>query len=471
MFSRSFISLNRRITAKASFTVQNVTTYRSLHLACRNLGLRLQVRCHEIRVPVTNAGYTRHLSLSAVKLQDASTSPTKEVNASDVNENSVSNVTDTSSTDDLLSQIPEPPTPVEEIIEVLQTVGEPAFKSLGLGSWYPSGMVQQALEYLHVSGSLPWWACIMASTVFIRTMMFPVVIRMQRYAARMNNVQPEMQFIQAQLTDARRMGDNYEVMRLTNELLTFMKENNIDPRKNAWLPLLQAPIFISFYMGLRGMVNVPVESMKEGGLWWFSDLTIPDPYFLLPLLTSSTLFITLEMGTDTLKVGNMGFLKYVLRAIPVVMFPFIIKFEAGILCYWVSTNLFSLVQVAVLRRPKVRAYFDIPELIKHDTKKLPIARKNFVEGFKDSWRNIKVARDVGDREMYDSLVFTKAGKGPIPKTYKFDPTKPHPASIIQNKIKSDQTKGKLVNTIFTKTSEKNSTKSNPANTILTKKKD
>lgn len=76
------------------------------------------------------------------------------------------------------------------------------------------------------------------------------------------------------------------------------------------------------------MVGVPVESMKDGGLWWFTDLTVPDPYCLLPLLTSTTVFITLELGTDTLKLGNMGTMKYICRAIPVIMFPFIIKFES-----------------------------------------------------------------------------------------------------------------------------------------------
>ena len=58
------------------------------------------------------------------------------------------------------------------------------------------------------------------------------------------------------------------------------------------------PIFLSVFFGLRGMAELPVESMRTGGALWFSDLTIPDAYYGLPLLTSLTLFITLEAISD-----------------------------------------------------------------------------------------------------------------------------------------------------------------------------
>ena len=46
------------------------------------------------------------------------------------------------------------------------------------------------------------------------------------------------------------------------------------------------------------MANCPVDSMKTGGLSWFSDLTVPDPYYILPLLTSVTLFIQFYLGVE-----------------------------------------------------------------------------------------------------------------------------------------------------------------------------
>ena len=46
------------------------------------------------------------------------------------------------------------------------------------------------------------------------------------------------------------------------------------------------------------MANCPVDSMKGGGLSWFSDLTVADPYYILPLLTSATLFIQFKLGVE-----------------------------------------------------------------------------------------------------------------------------------------------------------------------------
>lgn len=67
--------------------------------------------------------------------------------------------------------IPEPPVaPVitegetGELIQQLNALGEPTLQSLGLGGWYPNGIVQQALEALHVSMDIPWWSSIVIGT-------------------------------------------------------------------------------------------------------------------------------------------------------------------------------------------------------------------------------------------------------------------------------------------------------------------
>lgn len=58
------------------------------------------------------------------------------------------------------------------------------------------------------------------------------------------------------------------------------------------------PIFISFFMGLREMATTPVESLKTGGIFWFQDLTLPDQYFAMPIITSLTLWATIEVCVE-----------------------------------------------------------------------------------------------------------------------------------------------------------------------------
>lgn len=76
-------------------------------------------------------------------------------------------------------------------------------------------------------------------------------------------------------------------------------------------------------------------------------------------------------------------MKYVFRAIPVIILPFTVNFPGAILCYWVSSNFISLVQVGILRMPKVRDFFHIDPLMKHDPSNLAIKPKGFREGIKE----------------------------------------------------------------------------------------
>ncbi|XP_026683093.1 mitochondrial inner membrane protein OXA1L-like [Diaphorina citri] len=192
--------------------------------------------------------------------------------------------------------------------------------------------------------------------------MFPITIMSQKNAIKMHNTLPEMNRIQQKMTEARQMGDNFEAARAGQELMLHMKKNDVNPIKNILVPIMQAPVFISFFMGLRGMANVPVESMKTQGLWWFTDLTLPDQFYLLPLLTSATLFVTLEIGAEGAPMaGNSAkYAKYLLRAIPIVIFPFSLNFPGAILLYWTTSNFMSLIQVSILKVPAVRNYFKIP---------------------------------------------------------------------------------------------------------------
>ena len=114
------------------------------------------------------------------------------------------------------------------------------------------------------------------------------------------------------------------VAKLWGKNLTVTKYLNFD----SVIHLPQAPLFISFFMGLRGMTNVPVESMRTGGIFWFTDLTVVDPYYLLPVITSATMWLTIELGADSTKLSqaNMQTMKYVLRAMPVCILPFTINF-------------------------------------------------------------------------------------------------------------------------------------------------
>ncbi|XP_054289470.1 mitochondrial inner membrane protein OXA1L-like isoform X2 [Macrosteles quadrilineatus] len=328
----------------------------------------------------------------------------------------------------VLDSLPDPPA-VNSPVSMLEGYGhETPFSELGLGGWTPPGMVQTCLEYFHVDLGLPWWQAVVAGTILIRLMLFPIVIASQRNIAILNNNMPQMTHIQAKVTEARQRGDKLETARYTGELMKFMQEKNVNPFKNMLPPLVQAPIFISVFMGMRKMANLPVESLKTGGTLWFTDLTVPDQFYMLPIITSATLFCTVKIGAEGTPSTsqNSHLLKYLMMGLPLIVFPFTISFPGLMLVYWTTSNFLSLVQVGILRIPRVREFFKIEQLVKHTPTNLAIKDKGFVGNVKESWNNFKITTELQERERMDRMAFMKAGRDPIKKTYKYDPTKVKP---------------------------------------------
>lgn len=245
-------------------------------------------------------------------------------------------------------EIPDlPAQPVGEFVQSLAANGEPTFASLGLGGNSPIGLLQNALEWIHVSMDVPWFATIILSTVVIRILLTPLVVITQRNAAVMRNVMPEMQELQAKVTEARQMGNAIQYAQHNQQLIMMMREKGINPLKNMLVPMAQMPIFLSYFLGIRRMVNAPVESLHTGGISWFTDLTMTDPFYVLPLITCGTLAWTIHLGTDGARMPGQEspMINYVFKAIPIVIFPFIMNFPAAMVIYWASSNFCSLIQV------------------------------------------------------------------------------------------------------------------------------
>lgn len=114
-------------------------------------------------------------------------------------------------------------------------LGEPTLQYLGLGSaWTPVGWIQRLLEFLHVSFDVPWWGSIaiceylvwefsgnrahqesvnvfvVAGVIGFRLILFPLVIKSQKAAAKMRNVMPEMTKYQDELQTAKLYGNQME---------------------------------------------------------------------------------------------------------------------------------------------------------------------------------------------------------------------------------------------------------------------
>ncbi|XP_020863879.1 mitochondrial inner membrane protein OXA1L isoform X1 [Phascolarctos cinereus] len=318
------------------------------------------------------------------------------------------------------------PTSVTEVApggaaDVVQAAAEQSLSDLGLGGYTPVGLVQNLLEFVHVDLGLPWWGAIVTCTVVARFLIFPLIVKGQQEAVKINNHMPEIHKFTTRMNEAKLSGDKFEFSRAFSDLQLYQKKHGVNPVRGFIIPLAQAPVFISFFIALREMAYHPVPSMQSGGLWWFQDLTAADPIYALPLLVTASMWAILELGAETgVNNPNLRMMKTVFRVLPVVVLPFTIHFPTAVFIYWFSSNLFSLAQVGFLQIPAVRTWLCIPKRIIHEPSQLP-TQEGLIKSLKTGWKNAQTAHQLKEREhrMRDHLQL--AARGPLRQTFTHNP--------------------------------------------------
>ncbi|XP_048765403.1 mitochondrial inner membrane protein OXA1L-like [Ostrea edulis] len=311
-----------------------------------------------------------------------------------------------------------------DVTASLNALGEESIKSLGLGKFTPSGLMQQLLETVHVSLDIPWWGTIVLVTVMIRGAMFPLYLMSRRMNIKTMNHSPETQAINDKLTRARMRRDNLAMEEYKMELKEYQKKHGIQTYKLLVPMVAQIPIFISMFFGIREMATFPLESMKTGGILWFTDLTVTDPYLGLPLLTSATIVAIVKVGAENPNAGPM--MKKVGYVGAGVVAFFMMNFPSALCCYWVSTNLVSLLQAFLFSFKGVQKFLQIPETIVPANKLLK-KDKSLKETFREmkemaaNTKKMSNEEALRDFERIHAIEMERSGKGPVPVTYKHNP--------------------------------------------------
>jgi YidC/Oxa1 family membrane protein insertase len=214
---------------------------------------------------------------------------------------------------------------------------------------------EQILIWFHDLG-LGWGMAIVCMTVVVRLVLLPLTLKQFKSMQSMARLQPEIKKLQDKYKNDKE--------RLNQEMMRFYRENKVNPFASC-LPLVaQLPVFLSlFYMLRQDLrydicpdVNPPERANPvpcgDGGDAQF--LFIPDLtnraygwvlVTLIVLYVGSQLLSTLLMSTTTDKTQRMIFL-----ALPFFFVLFVWQFPAGLLVYWITTNLWTIVQQAIVKK-------------------------------------------------------------------------------------------------------------------------
>jgi YidC/Oxa1 family membrane protein insertase len=190
-----------------------------------------------------------------------------------------------------------------------------------------------ALEWLHDHALSNWGWAIVLMTVLINALMLPLRLSGMKSMMRMQKVKPQMDAIQAKYkkykpTDPRRADMN-------KELGELYKREGVNPVGGCLPMLLQMPVWIAFY----SMLGIAIE-LRHAGWLWVHDLSAPDPYYLLPILTVLTMFalqlISPQAGGDPVQQ------KLMLVMMPLMFGWFSYRVASGLALYWVWSSVVGI---------------------------------------------------------------------------------------------------------------------------------
>jgi len=193
--------------------------------------------------------------------------------------------------------------------------------------WFIAQPIFWLLQHIHsLLGNWGW--SIIVLTMLIKGLFFPLSAASYRSMARMRAVAPRVQALKEQHGDDRQ--------KMSQAMMELYKKEKINPLGGCLPILVQMPVFLALYWVLLESV----EMRQAPWILWITDLSIKDPFFILPIIMGATMFIQQRLNPtppDPMQAK-------VMKMMPIVFTFFFLWFPAGLVLYWVVNNCLSITQ-------------------------------------------------------------------------------------------------------------------------------
>ena len=200
--------------------------------------------------------------------------------------------------------------------------------------WFISIPLFKILAFIHsLIGN--WGFSIIVLTMIVRGVMFPLTKAQYTSMAKMRLLQPKLMELRERYKDDRQ--------KIGTETMKLYKSEKVNPLGGCVPLLIQMPIFIALYWTLMESTELRQSSF----MLWITDLSVKDPFFVLPILYGVTMFYLQKMSptpvTDPVQ-------RKVFMAMPFVFTFMFCTFPAGLTLYWLVSNCFTILQQYVIFR-------------------------------------------------------------------------------------------------------------------------
>jgi len=210
----------------------------------------------------------------------------------------------------------------------------------------------EVLVFFHDDAGLSWGGAIIALTVFVRALLIPLTYKQLKGMRALQALQPQMKEIQAKFKNDKQ--------RMQQEMMRFYKENKVNPFASCVPLLAQIPVFITLFYVLQHDLRLDICGQTEKvcsevpGNYGESFLFITD---LTAKATGGELIalLILYVGTQLISGAVMSVTadksqRMMIFLLPLIFVPFIVTFPAGLILYWITTNIWTIGQQLVIRK-------------------------------------------------------------------------------------------------------------------------
>ncbi len=197
--------------------------------------------------------------------------------------------------------------------------------------WFISEIIVSLMKFIYsLVGN--WGVAIIAITFIVRGLLYPLTKAQYKSMAKMKLIAPKLQELRE-----RYQSDPQGMQRATMEL--YQKEK-VNPLSGCLPIFLQMPIFIALYWALMEAV----ELRQSPFVFWIKDLSVNDPFFILPLLYGLTMYLVQRMSQSNMQMVS-PLQKKIFLAMPIIFTLMFMTFPAGLTLYWTVSNIFTLIQM------------------------------------------------------------------------------------------------------------------------------
>ena len=201
--------------------------------------------------------------------------------------------------------------------------------------WWVAKPLLIAMQWIHANivGNYGW--AIILLTLLINVIMFPLKYKSSQQAWRMQKVQPQVKVLQEKAkkykaSDPRKQESQQEIMAL-------YRREGVNPLGGCLPLLIQMPFFLGFYRLLYSVIELRMAPW----MLWVTDLSQPDPYYLLPIVMTGTMYLsTIMTPMTTADPGQQR----MMRMMPLLFGFMFLTFPAGLVLYWFTSNVVGVGQ-------------------------------------------------------------------------------------------------------------------------------